>query len=212
MKRIGVLIVASLLTVGGLFILLHRPEKDDAPELLRHSVGVLPEQTLSTEARVSSSVIASLLGTAFQANDTQSMASVGADARAEVTQVQVADIFEAAADGGSSQLEFVYAQFSNAQPEIREEALNAVIQFVGREAIPRLKQIAAATENTDEKAHILEAIEFLELPTFSEQRVVRAATQQSAVAISNVHPRKSNPFFKSRQQRGAHNFKNPEQP
>jgi hypothetical protein len=195
MKKIGVFIVAFFLAAGGLFILLHGSEKDDAPELLRESDGVS-----STAERVSSSmasvvadarsVVASFLGPPFHADTSQPAASVSADARADAKQEQAADVFEAAASGDPAQLEFVYTQLSNAQPEIREEALDAIIQFAGRKAIPRLKQIADATGSVDEKTSILEAIEFLELPSMSEKPSLRASARQNKAAISNVHPRR----------------------
>ena len=52
--------------------------------------------------------------------------------------------------------------------ELRTAALEAVTEYNSRDAIPRLREIEAATEDSRAKLAILDAIEYLELPSFGE--------------------------------------------
>jgi hypothetical protein len=68
---------------------------------------------------------------------------------------------------------------SDSNPKIRRAALDAVIQVGDRAAIPTLKALAAKTEDAREKTALLDAVEFLEMPSLSE---IRARTNSSAIS------------------------------
>jgi hypothetical protein len=70
-------------------------------------------------------------------------------------------------------LALILSHMTNSNAEIREAALEATMQFGNRDAIPALKELAAKTDDPREKVKILDAIEFLELPSFSEIRKPR---------------------------------------
>jgi hypothetical protein len=57
---------------------------------------------------------------------------------------------------------------SNPDKKIRAAALEAAIQFDDRSVVPPMQEIAAQTEDPDEKAVILEAIDYINLPSINE--------------------------------------------
>jgi hypothetical protein len=56
----------------------------------------------------------------------------------------------------------------NSDKKIRAAALEAAIQFGDRSVVPPLQEIAAQTQDPDEKAAILEAIDYINLPSLTE--------------------------------------------
>jgi hypothetical protein len=64
----------------------------------------------------------------------------------------------------------ILVHLTNSDPDIRKAALEATMQFGSRDAIPALKELASKTDDPREKVEISDAIEFLELPPFSEIR------------------------------------------
>jgi hypothetical protein len=67
-------------------------------------------------------------------------------------------------------LETILAELNNPEKAVRAEALDAVVEFASSNAIPRLREIAAATEDPREKVALLDAAEFLALPSLAERR------------------------------------------
>ena len=65
------------------------------------------------------------------------------------------------------------------EPEIREAAVEAVLQFGDRRAVPALNALAAQTQDAEERARVLEAVEFLNLPSLSEVRAGRGRNLNS---------------------------------
>jgi hypothetical protein len=65
-------------------------------------------------------------------------------------------------------LKAILAELANPDPEIRKAALDAAIQFSSRDAIPALAEAAARATDAEEKKELLEAIEFLKLPSLTE--------------------------------------------
>lgn len=67
-------------------------------------------------------------------------------------------------------LEAILRDLEHADRRLREAALEATIQFASRDAVPRLREIAAATADASERKALLEAADYLELPSFTEIR------------------------------------------
>jgi hypothetical protein len=65
-------------------------------------------------------------------------------------------------------LDTILSELDNRDASIREAAVDAAVQFGSRDAIPRLMDAGARTDSPEEKSAILEAIEFLKLPTLTE--------------------------------------------
>ena len=84
-------------------------------------------------------------------------------------------------------LETILSELNNRDPSIREAAVQAAVQFGSRDAIPRLQDAADRADDPEEKSAILEAIEFLKLPTLSE--AVKQATQSAPDASSGSRPK-----------------------
>jgi hypothetical protein len=64
--------------------------------------------------------------------------------------------------------ESVLVALENPERAIREAALDAAIQSGDRSIVPRLQEMADRTEDPQEKAAILEAINFINLPSLNE--------------------------------------------
>ena len=73
-------------------------------------------------------------------------------------------------------LETLLSEVKNQDEEIREAALDAITQSGNRAAIPGLREAAAQAGNRREKQAILDAIEFMSLPTLTEFLSERGAT------------------------------------
>jgi hypothetical protein len=65
-------------------------------------------------------------------------------------------------------LDAILAELWNPDPQIREGALKATVNFSSRDAIPRLEAAALRAEDPAEKKQLEEAAEFLKLPTLTE--------------------------------------------
>ena len=91
----------------------------------------------------------------------------GPDQEAYVTE-RVVELQDLGMEDDPASLETILSELNNRDPSIREAAVQAAVQFGSRDAIPWLQEAAAKTEDPEEKCAILEAIEFLKLPTLSE--------------------------------------------
>jgi hypothetical protein len=74
------------------------------------------------------------------------------------------------ANDDDASLNEILAELTNTNPVIRHEAVEATIQFGGHTAVPVLRDLAARTSDPDEKKELLDAADFLELPTLTEIR------------------------------------------
>ena len=81
---------------------------------------------------------------------------------------RVAEMQDMGMEDDSASLDMILSELNNGNPEIRQAAVDAAVQFGSRDAIPRLMEAAAQTEDPKEKSAILDAIEFLKLPTLTE--------------------------------------------
>lgn len=88
---------------------------------------------------------------------------------------QIEALTEASMQSDSKSFQLIVGAFTNAEMEIRKAAVEAAIQFGSRDAIPFLEDAAEKTDNAREKVEILDAIDFLKLPTLSEVRPLRRA-------------------------------------
>lgn len=102
----------------------------------------------------------------------------------------ISSLFDAAADGSKDRIESVYAALNHPEREVREAAVDVVIQHIGRDGIPRLRAAQASAPTKDDKKQIEEAIEFLELPTLEEatQGTPPATNERPSAAPARVSP------------------------
>ena len=73
-----------------------------------------------------------------------------------------------AASDDPADLRPILADLTSPDKDIRAAAIEAVKQFGSRDAIPTLQNLAANTTDVEEKAALLEAADFLALPSLSE--------------------------------------------
>ena len=76
-----------------------------------------------------------------------------------------AELMALAMNDDTNSLNTIWSELANPDKEIRAGALAAVVQFGDRSVVPRLRELAAQTDDAAEKASILEAADFLELPS-----------------------------------------------
>jgi hypothetical protein len=101
---------------------------------------------------------------------------------------RVAELLDLGMEDDPASLATILSELNNQDPGIREAAVEAAVQFGSQEAIPRLLEAAAQTDDPNEKSAILEAVEFLKLPTLD--KALRDQTRPLPDASAD---RKSNP-------------------
>ena len=102
-------------------------------------------------------------------NSTQPKNEAGEEEiRTEKVRQRIAELNDLAMNNDTNSLNTILSELTNPDVEIRKGALEAVIQFADRAAIPRLQEIADHTEDNTEKGALLEAIEYLKLPSLTE--------------------------------------------
>lgn len=86
----------------------------------------------------------------------------------------------------------ILADLTNPEKEIRDAAIEATKQFGSTNAIPTLKAVAANTTDTREQIDLLEAADFLSLPSLpvsalptQTREQMKAAAQQARQAHQN---------------------------
>ena len=86
----------------------------------------------------------------------------------------------------------ILADLTNPEKEIRDAAIEATKQFGSSNAIPTLKEVAANTTDTQEQIDLLEAANFLSLPSLvvtpqpaQTMEQMKAAAQQARQAHQN---------------------------
>ena len=91
----------------------------------------------------------------------------------------------------------ILADLTNPDKEVREAAIAAAKEFGNQDAIPALKAAADKTEDLPEKIELLEAADFLTLPsvTFDSPPVVKTpeAIQADELKHARRHPPIQNP-------------------
>jgi hypothetical protein len=97
------------------------------------------------------------------------------------------------ANDDAASLAAILAELKNPNADIRAAAVQAVVQFNDRSAIPALQQMADATSDSAEKMEILKAIDYMKLPSlaeFSAQQHALAALQSAtnAPAVTTTNP------------------------
>lgn len=90
-------------------------------------------------------------------------------------QAAIDKLQELQANDDPASLKAILTELVNPDKPVRMAAIEATIQFGDRSAIPLLKEQAAATADSEEKKALLDAVEFMSLPTMTE---VHAAQQQ----------------------------------
>lgn len=86
----------------------------------------------------------------------------------EAMQDRMAQLTQLGASDDPNDLHTLVASLNDKQPEIRKTALDAIVQFGSKDAIPALEKEMQWTEDPQEKVDIINAIKYLQLPSFQE--------------------------------------------
>jgi len=79
----------------------------------------------------------------------------------------------------NEKLEVAVAALESRERKVRVSALEAVLELDDRAAIPRLQELAARTDDPDERQALLNAADHLALPSLSEYLAERRASGQA---------------------------------
>lgn len=112
---------------------------------------------------------------------------------AEFVGARLAELMALAMNDDANSVEEIISELSNPDPQIRRGAVEAVVQFGDRSVIPRLQAIAEQTDNEADRADILEAAEFLNLPRLTDDPPPRTRTGKSSGPVHTNRPG-NNPF------------------
>ena len=89
---------------------------------------------------------------------------------AEFLQAQIDRLEALEANNDNASLQAILKELTNTNRIIRHVAIESTIQFGGHTAVPILQELAARTADPNEKQELLDAAEFLALPTLTEVR------------------------------------------
>jgi hypothetical protein len=160
-KIIILILVAGLAGVIGMLLIKYRmpPPPAAAPIAIAEAKPAAP-QTAPAIANVPSPApapaAAAPVATTNIMTDEQRQAAINA----ETDRLQ-----EWSMNDDPESLSNILADLTNPEQEVREAAIEAAEQFGGTNAIPILKNLAANDEDPKEKAALLEAANFLSLPS-----------------------------------------------
>jgi len=99
---------------------------------------------------------------------------------------RVDELMDLAMTDDPGSLDIILSELNNRDPEIRKAALEAAVQFGSRDAIPKLMDAASQTDDAKEKAGILDAVEFLKLPSATEVIAQAGGVKSSATKNSSL--------------------------
>jgi hypothetical protein len=109
-------------------------------------------------------------------------------------QAEIDKLTELQANDDADSMHAILSQLTNSDKDIRAAAVESIIQFGSRDAIPVLKDLATRTEDPGEKKDLLDAADFLALPTLSEAREEsRKAKMQNAAPPQDASPAPGQP-------------------
>ena len=96
----------------------------------------------------------------------------------------IAQLTTLQANDDAASLSAILAELKNTNSTIRAAAVQAVVQFNDRSAIPVLQKMADATDDSSEKKEILKAIAYMKLPSLTEYLNQRRALEASRAATN----------------------------
>src|SRR5262249_16922883 len=91
----------------------------------------------------------------------------------------IAELEALGTDSDPAALAVITSELTNPDPEIREAAIEATVQFGSRDAIPALKEASTRIDDEAQRAEISKAISYLSLPTLDEVSLPRKTSGQS---------------------------------
>ena len=200
-KIVIIIVLAGLVCVTGILLIKHRGTTPQAPvpTAIAETKPAAP-QTAPAVTEVPppapAPAAAAPVATASVATNALTTEQHEAAVEAEMDRLQ-----QWSMNDDSASLSNILADLTNPDKEIRKAAIEAAEQFGSTNAIPTLKALAAQTIDPEEKQALLEAADFIALPSIFEvgktiQRTpeqIQAAAQQKAERDARRQARKQNP-------------------
>lgn len=103
---------------------------------------------------------------------------------------RVLELYDLAMKDDTASRDEILSELKNPEKKIRHAALEAAIQFDDRSVVPYLKDAVAQTEDPREKVAILDAIDYINLPSLTEYAAQRKALGLPAAPPSTNFLRK----------------------
>ena len=174
-------VVIALVLLGAAvvvpWLLLHR--ENNAPTVQQNAAAAnpaapsvaKPETSVSSRPDVTeTAAVNANMATNNQLNTVESNQEAYVEER-------VSQLGDLGMDDDPASLNTILSELNNRDPRIRKAAVDAAVQFGSRDAIPRLTDAATQTDDPREKAAILDAIDYLKLPSLTEVMQQRKAAQ-----------------------------------
>jgi hypothetical protein len=153
-KFVVVLLLLALLALGAVFFLKQHLGNAATPPPVNESV--TPAPVVSVAPPPEPVPIPTAPAATNALTDEQRQAAIDA----ETDRLQ-----EWSMNDDPASLSNILADLTNSEKEIRDAAIEAAKQFGSTNAIPTLKAVAANTTDTEEQIDLLEAADFLSLPS-----------------------------------------------
>jgi hypothetical protein len=115
------------------------------------------------------------------ARPTEAAAGMDRDTYIQERKVELIDL---GMSDNPANLKIILSEMENPEPEIRQAALSATLDFGSKDAIPTLQNELNWATDPEEKVAILKAIEFLQLPSFGSGGDVTQQSDGSAPATN----------------------------
>jgi hypothetical protein len=95
-----------------------------------------------------------------------------------------AELSELGMQNDPQSLKTILSEMENPEPEIRQAALTAAIDYGSKDAIPALQNELNWTTDAQEKVEIQKAIDFLQLPAFGTEDTAQQTSDSPAPATN----------------------------
>jgi hypothetical protein len=184
-----VVVAALLLAVGLLGIialasksLRSRPAGGPPAELVAGHPS--PPAAANTSAEPATAAATAIPPIAVAPDPNSAAGKLAAAAHAEAVRKRIGELDALAMKHDPASRDVILAELQNPDKAIRQGALEAAIQLGDRSVVPRLQEIAAQTEDPDEKAALLAAVDYINLPSLTEYLNEQKA-QRAARGITN---------------------------
>jgi len=114
---------------------------------------------------------ANLTASTITTTNTFNPAELTGEAREEYIQQRIEELGDLSSQRDPISRDKILAELQNPLKEIREAALQASIELNDRSVVPRLQEIAELAQDPREKARLLDAIDYINLPSLTERRL-----------------------------------------
>jgi len=214
-KFVIALLLLALLVLGGALVLKRSLERKAAPPTNSLSTAPAPAPDSNALAQAPSPVEPALVPATVAANPTNNLTG---EQRQAAIEDEIDRLQQWSANDDPQSLSNILADLNNPEKDIRDAAIEATKQFGSTNAIPALKAAADATDDPHEKVALLEAAEFLSLPSLTDLRAqappltpeqLQANQQREAQIQSRRHPQRQPPGGQSAPGQGQPATPNP---